>query len=77
MLNRRDEMFKQGPFVQVPAKVRELFVVVVTEREYDQLKSLALSICSVEGTKFSNRDILYKFPRSKGIVCCSGDGTGM
>jgi hypothetical protein len=42
-------MFKLAPFVQIPAQVRELFVVVVTGREYDQLKILALSICSVEG----------------------------
>ncbi len=28
-------MFKQGPLVQFPAKVRELFVVVVTGQECD------------------------------------------
>jgi hypothetical protein len=28
-------MFKQGQFVQLPAKVRELFVVLVTGQECD------------------------------------------
>jgi len=40
-------MFKQGQFVQVPVKVKELFVVVVTGQECDQLLIFALSICSV------------------------------
>jgi hypothetical protein len=35
MLNRREVIFKKGHFVQVPAKERELFVVVVTGQECD------------------------------------------
>jgi len=35
MISRREVMFKQGQFVQLPAKVRELFVVLVTGQECD------------------------------------------
>jgi hypothetical protein len=35
MLSRRDEKFEQGRLVHGPAKVRELFVVVVTGQECD------------------------------------------
>jgi hypothetical protein len=36
MLSGREVMFKQRQSVQVPAKVRELFVVVMTGQEFDQ-----------------------------------------
>ncbi len=35
MFSRKKVMFKQGALVQVPAKVRKLFVVVVTGQECD------------------------------------------